>query len=209
MTTPKDTTLLGLVRHAETVWNRERRIQGQQDSPLTARGRRNARRWGEALADCGWERILASDLGRAVQTAELINAALRVPVLTDEGLREQDWGEWTARTFAQLHRREAERLKILAEAGWGFSAPGGETRFQVLDRSRRTLQAAAGRWPGQRTLVVCHEGVIKCLIYHFRDRRFLPGEKKLLKADHLHLLAAENGLLLLKQVNALDLSWKR
>jgi len=73
----------GLVRHAETVWNREKRIQGQKDSPLTVEGQKFAGLWGRQLAAEPWSRILSSDTGRALETAEWINRSLRLPLATD------------------------------------------------------------------------------------------------------------------------------
>ena len=58
-------TRFGLIRHAQTIWNREKKIQGHSDSPLTADGEKQALSWGQALAQFPWSRILASDAGRA------------------------------------------------------------------------------------------------------------------------------------------------
>ena len=199
-------TIFGLVRHAETEWNRQKRIQGQQDAPLTKAGRDGARRWGLRLARFQWDRLVSSDLGRALATAELINDRLELPLHPDPGLREQHWGDWTARTLPQLAAEQADRLAALQAAGWDFAPPGGESRRRVLDRSRDALLAAARRWPGQRILVVCHEGVIKCLTYHLSGRRFVPGARKILKPRHLHLLSERAGRLELDRLNWIDLA---
>lgn len=199
-------TIFGLFRHAETEWNRQKRIQGQQDAPLTEDGRDSARRWGLRLAGLEWDRLMTSDLGRAMKTAELINDRLKLPVHPDPGLREQRWGDWTARTIPQLKAEQADRLAALEAAGWDFTPPGGESRRRVLDRSRDALLTAAQNWPGQRILVVCHEGVIKCLIYHLSGRRFLPGAPRILKPLHLHLLSERAGRLALDRLNWLDLA---
>lgn len=198
-------TVFGLVRHAETEWNRAKRIQGQQDAPLTTEGRACSQKWGRQLAPYKWDFLLASDLGRACETAMLINATLRIPLQTDAGLREQHWGDWTARPIKELKVKEADRLAVLEAAGWGFAPPGGESRRQVRDRSLVALLTAARNWPGKRIIVVCHEGVVKCLIYHLTGRRFLSSEGRLLKPRHLHLISERDGHFGLDQVNALDL----
>lgn len=198
-------TIFGLIRHAQTQWNREKRIQGQQDTALTAKGRASSRHWGRRLVLYKWDLVLASDLGRARETATLINATLRISLQTDPGLREQNWGDWTAWPLKELKAKEANRLASLEAAGWEFAPPGGETRRQVLVRSLDSLRAAAQKWPGQRILVVCHEGVVKCLIYHLTGRRFLPSEGRLLKPRHLHFLSENGGNIELDQVNALNL----
>ena len=199
-------TIFGLMRHAETEWNREKRIQGQQNAPLTPQGRDSAKLWGHQLSAFKWDRLLSSDLGRACETAAQINLTLQLPVQTDAGLREQNWGDWTARTINELKDLEADRLAALESAGWGFAPPGGETRRKVLQRSLVALATAARNWPGQRILVVCHEGVIKCLVYHFSGRRFLPGEGRVLEPGHLHLLSETRGRVALDKVNAIGLA---
>ena len=70
MQDPYKITRFGLIRHAQTVWNREKKIQGHSDSPLTADGENQAGRWGMILQQYSWDRILASDTGRALETAK-------------------------------------------------------------------------------------------------------------------------------------------
>ena len=67
---PYKITRFGLIRHAQTVWNREKKVQGHRDSPLTADGERQASSWGLILSQFSWDRILASDTGRALTTGE-------------------------------------------------------------------------------------------------------------------------------------------
>lgn len=199
-------TRFGLVRHAETVWNRARLIQGQSDSPLTPEGRDQARDWAERLRDLGWDRMLASDLGRARETAALLNARLQLPLIEDARLREQDWGRWVGRSLADLEREEAETLAAAEARGWGFRPPGGEDRGEVLERSQAALVEAAGRWPGQSVLVVTHEGVIKCLLYGFWGRRFMPGEARPLTGYSLHLVLHDGQGLTLEAAGAVPLA---
>ena len=115
----------GLVRHAQTIWNREKKIQGQSDSPLTSDGKIQALRWGGLLKQFSWNRILASDIGRAMETAKIINQALKLSLQTDSRLREQDWGEWTGKTISQLKIDTPRELDTQVGAGWAFCPPGG------------------------------------------------------------------------------------
>ena len=134
------TTRFGLIRHAQTVWNREKKIQGHSDSPLTADGEKQASSWGQILSQFSWDRILASDAGRTLATAEIINAFLKIPLTIESRLKEQDWGQWESKTVRQI---EAEARQILDEqvnAGWDFCPPGGEPRLSVLKRSQQALQ---------------------------------------------------------------------
>jgi len=205
MTAENTAVHFGLIRHAETRWNREKRIQGREDSPLTDAGRRQVRRWAELLAQFSWDRILVSDSGRAKATAEGINSRLGLELTADPRLCEQDWGRWTGKTLGQV-QSEMESAKDGAwGAGWRFRPPGGEERQQVWQRSRQALWEAAARWPGERILVVTHEGVIKALVYHLCGRRFLPHEPALLRSYHLHWLVSGRRGLTIEKLNALSL----
>ncbi len=199
-------TRFGLIRHAETVWNRERRVQGQMDSPLTPRGEQQAERWGRALQSFSWNLILASDTGRAVATAAIINAHLNLPIETDPRLRELDWGRWTTRTIARIRAEDLNAVAAQEAAGWEFRPPGGESRRQQLERSRQALVDAAGRWPGDCILVVTHEGVIKSLAHHLSGRAYIAAEAVCLRPYHLHWLTAAGGHVALAGLNvrALD-----
>jgi len=199
-------TRFGLIRHAETLWNREYRIQGHADSPLTARGKKDADGWGRRLSGIAWDRIFGSDLGRAVDTAAIINRHLQIPFETDPRLREQDWGTWTAKPADKIKYEELHKLDEAQRSGWEFCPPGGEDRISVWQRSHNALVDAARLWPGNTILVVTHEGVIKNLIYRLCNRLYAPGESSLIESRHLHWLVIKNSGLQLDQINALALS---
>jgi probable phosphoglycerate mutase len=202
---PEVPTFFDLMRHAPTVWNAQKRIQGQADAPLTPAGEDLARRWGRMLQGQPYSRILSSDLGRALATAAALNSALGLPLSADPRLREQDWGRWTGETLAALRTRDPRPLTAAEGRGWGFRPPGGESRHEVWRRGRAALVAAARRWPGETLLVVTHEGVIKCLAYRLSARRFLPTEMPLLRPRHLHRLQAAGGDLTPTALNRLAL----
>jgi probable phosphoglycerate mutase len=202
----KTATRFGLIRHGQTLWNAEKRIQGRDNSPLSACGREMARTWGRQLAVLPWERMLMSDLGRVQETGQLVNATLHLPVFNDSRLREQDWGEWSGWTFPDLFTQQLEEVRRQEQRGWEFTPPGGESRQEVLYRSCEALLDAHKSWPGENIIVVCHEGIIKSLLYSLHKRKFLPSEPKLLKKGYqLHLLQACCDEILLEQVNALEL----
>ena len=200
------TTRFGLIRHAETLWNQESRIQGHQDSPLTDRGKKDADGWGRQLRRISWDRIVGSDLGRAVETAAIINRHLQIPFETDDRLREQDWGEWTAEPIAKITSEALPKLAEAKRAGWQFCPPAGEDRLCVWARSRSALMDAAKRRPGETILIVTHEGVIKSLIYRLSNRSFSAGEPALLEPRRLHWLTASRSELQIQQLNALELA---
>jgi len=204
-----EVTRFGLIRHAETEWNRGKKIQGQHDSPLTMAGRNQADHWGLILKRYPWNRILASDTGRALETAKIVNEALKIQLITDPRLREQDWGNWVGKTVSQIKTQQPLVLAKQESAGWNFCPPGGEDRKSVLARSKRALEDAAANWVGDDLLVVTHEGVIKSLVYHLSGRKFLPGELPFLKSYRLHWLVYDRDGLRLEQANALVLASNR
>ena len=189
----KKTTQFGIIRHARTSWNAARRIQGNHDIELSEPGRQMAANWGSQLQTFHWDRILSSDLKRCRQTAELVNRELQVPVDHDPRLREQDWGQWSGLTITDLYAQHREAVRLQEQAGWDFVPPQGESRHLVLDRTLQCLEEARQKHPGQSLLVICHQGVIKCLLYHLEGRRFLPEEPPLLhKGYHLHLVESRS-----------------
>jgi len=184
------TTTFGLIRHAETVWNRQNRIQGHMDSALTAHGIETHRRWGRFLKSPGWSwnRIVCSPSPRARESARLINEQLGVSIETLEELREQHWGEWEGLTFDEIQVLYPGGLASLEREGWEFQPPSGESRASVRDRARSALQGLAASYPGEQILIVSHQGIIKSVIYAIENRAYLPSEPKLIEKNRLHTI---------------------
>jgi broad specificity phosphatase PhoE len=194
-------TIFGVMRHAQTEWNVQKRIQGQKDSRLTKKGAVWAREWGEFFQGQKWSQIIASDLGRARETVDHINAFLDLPTRFTRLLREQDWGLWTGHTLLDVKRKYGADLFEQVQKGWEFCPPGGESRTSVYLRASQALLETAKQYSGQRVLVVCHEGVLKALIYHLSGRLFLPHEPTLIKKAYIHTLSSAHGSLALEAVN--------
>lgn len=194
-------TRFGIIRHAPTEWNENKRIQGQQDSPLSPKGKAMAAEWGKQLRQYKWDRIFCSDLQRVQETVKLVNMTLSLPVETDAQLKEQDWGTWTGMTLGEVKAIDKDKVKEQEQKGWNFRPPGGESRNEVLQRSLRSLADAHSSWPDDNILLVTHEGVIKCLLYHLLDRKFLPEEPKVIERYNLHLLTMEKNKLSLINMN--------
>ena len=139
------TTLL-LVRHGETDWNADGRLQGHTDRPLSDFGRRQARQLAEELADESLEAIYASDLARARETAEIVGERLALPVVLEPDLREKDWGTWEGLTAV-----ERDRVEFV-----------GESTEAHEERILRALRRISERHPdGGSVLVVTHGGSMR------------------------------------------------
>ena len=195
-------TLFYIMRHAPTEWNAAGRIQGQDDSPLTPIGRQWATHWGSQLSDLRLQRILSSDTGRAVATARHINQVLQLPISHDARLREQDWGQWTGQTMADIRTAHRDLFTKQEQRGWSFCPPGGEERLNVLTRARDALREAGRKWPQERLLVVTHEGVLKCLVYHLAIIHSCGQGFTRMAPYRLHRLALAGDTLMLDRMTA-------
>jgi probable phosphoglycerate mutase len=159
---PRATRIVA-VRHGETVWNAEMRMQGQLDTALSARGRRQAARAAAALADEGIEAIVSSDLARAHDTALAIAAEIGLPVVTDPALRERCFGIFEGHTYAEIDARWPADAASWRRHDPGFAPVGGETLIEFSVRAIAAMTAAAERARGRSLLVVTHGGVLDCL----------------------------------------------
>nr|WP_321260007.1 histidine phosphatase family protein [uncultured Pseudodesulfovibrio sp.] len=173
------------MRHGMTDWNRESRIQGTEDIPLSDVGREMARKWAETLADGGLQCILTSSLGRAKETATIINETLGLPIHEDPRLGEQDWGEWTGLTKEDL-KQIRKQVKQQEYKGFDFCPPKGESRNDVLMRACDALIDFSEEHPDKSVLVVTHNGVLKCLAYALTGLEFMPNEPTPLESYRLH-----------------------
>ncbi len=166
--------LFYFMRHGETDWNVEGRLQGQHDIPLNAVGHGQAVACGEILSDliaragrgAASFDYVASPLMRARKTMELVRAGLGLDVAgysTDARLAELSFGRWEGLTFAELKRDPADvqALATREHDKWGFRPPGGESYADLLVRVRE-WQATVAR----DTVVVAHGGVARTLIVH-------------------------------------------
>lgn len=153
-----------LARHGETIFNVEGRWQGQADSPLTDRGRAQARELARALADETVGAVYSSDLGRAYQTASEVAAAHGVSVLTDPRLREIHTGDWTGKNREQIDAEYPDGLHAWATTPSSYQIPNGEG---LLDAQRRALGFFTARMPahpGQTVVVISHGAVVQTIL---------------------------------------------
>ena len=195
-------TVIGLLRHGKTVWNEASRIQGLKDSPLSSKGAAQVHRWGTFLQNCTIDRLICSDLGRAQETSAIIKDYIGdTPMESTSVLREQFWGEWEGKTLTELKQHHAKELSKQVDSGWEFRPPGGESRQEVLERVLPLIHEMPNRFPGEQVLVICHEGVVKTILYHLAGRPFLPTEKKLIQKRQLHLLQSTGQTLAIGALN--------
>ena len=156
-------TTFFLVRHGETEWNVERRIQGWSDSPLTPVGRAQAEVHGRLLATHGIDRVLASPLGRTKQTVAPIVRETKVAAEYDPRLREVCMGEWSGRTSQEIQSSYAEQWQARLDDPEGYRPPNGENRFDVKRRVAPLLEELNNA-PHDQIVLVSHGITIRVLL---------------------------------------------
>lgn len=186
--------LIYLVRHGETLWNREDRIQGQRDAPLTERGVDQARRAGLTLREVMPGEapfvLIRSPLGRARRSADLVLDAIgpRVSeVRTDERVMEMNWGRWEGLLRREIVARDPELWRRFEADSWSVAPPEGESYGTLAARARDWLESMADE---PRLVVVAHGGFGRML--RGIHLGLPPGRTLTLKApqDAFHRLAS-------------------
>jgi len=167
---PAGATTILLIRHGETAWNAERRLQGHLDIALNAEGERQAAALGAALAAEPLDLVVSSDLGRARQTAAAIVAARgqggSLDLQLDPQLRERCYGGFEGLLYSEIAARFP--LEFAAWQARNVDAvlpPGqhrGETFRGFFDRVTTTILGHAARYPGRTLALVAHGGVLEC-----------------------------------------------
>ncbi len=157
------TTKLCLMRHGETAWNAQGRLQGQIDVPLSPLGEMQAQATARALVGERFSAIYASDLLRARHTAEAVAQELGLPLHFNVGLRERHYGAFQSLTYAEARSRypaEYARFEV-READFDFL--GGESLLDFAARVVACISAVAVRHAGEQVLIVTHGGVLDVL----------------------------------------------
>lgn len=158
-----EATRIIAVRHGETAWNVDTRIQGHLDIPLNDTGRWQARQLGLALAQQAVTVIYSSDLQRAHATAQAVADSTGAPLRAEPGLRERGFGTLQGRTFAEIETELPEQARRWRKRDPHFAPEGGESLTALRDRIDATVQRLAAQHPGGLVVLVAHGGVLDVL----------------------------------------------
>lgn len=170
---------IALLRHGHTAWNRAGRIQGRLDVPLDDEAREQLSRLCLPEPYEDWA-LVASPLGRAVETARLV--AGRSPEIVPE-LIELDWGEWQGKRGLDLVADTRSGYRHLEEWGWGFQPPGGESQAMAWKRVEPWIAAARGTM-----VAVTHIGIIRILLARATGWEFTGSPPLLVKRNRLFVI---------------------
>lgn len=164
------------IRHGETAWNVDTRIQGHLDIPLNDTGLWQADQAARALADEPIAAIYTSDLLRALATAQAVARTTGAPLATDTGLRERSFGYFQGRTFAEIEADLPEDARRWRKRDPHYTPEGGESLVTLHDRIERTVTALAQQHVGEQVVMVAHGGVLDVL-YRLATRQDIQAPR--------------------------------
>ena len=164
-------TRLCIVRHGETAWNAEGRIQGQLDIPLSDVGLSQARALAAVLGNEPFSAVYSSDLMRTRQTAQPTADRLRLPVFADEDLRERHYGAFQGMTYAEAKQRMPADYARFKARDPDFAFASGESLARFDERALACVDSLVRKHPGENLLVFTHGGVLETIYRHATGRR--------------------------------------
>ncbi|MDQ3667081.1 MAG: histidine phosphatase family protein [Acidobacteriota bacterium] len=171
------TTHVLLIRHGQSQGNAEGRFGGHTDTPLSPRGRAEARRTSLALASEPFRAIICSDLARAIETASPLAKLAGLDLLTAEAFRERSVGVMEGLTFEEAAAHHPEQYAALLRRDFEHVLLGGESYRQTLDRASRKLDELVEQHKGGRIAIYTHTGTICILTLHIMGALDAPELK--------------------------------
>ena len=159
-------TRLIIIRHGETEWNLEGRIQGHKDSPLTESGRAQAEAIATRLQEMEVNALYSSDLGRAYATAQFVSNKTGHDILTDKRLRELNLGVFEGLTEEEVRKRYPKEYVFLKKREPDYTYPGGESYGQFSARVIACLEELMDKHKGDQIVAITHGGALSRLIRH-------------------------------------------
>lgn len=206
-------TELIVVRHGETVWNSQARIQGHKDSELTAVGLGQARAIAGRLARMKFQTLYSSDLNRARRTAECIAALTGHDIKLDARLRERNMGIFEGLTREEILEKYAREYANIKAHAPTYTIPEGESLQEMFDRVVRCFTEIVNENPGRVVVVVTHGGVLDDLIRFTLEiplskprkfRLFNAGLNRFLVHDGVWMLGTWGDVGHLSELSSLD-----
>ena len=159
-------TVLILIRHGETLWNPQLRMQGSLDSDLTPKGELQIKALGEWMKEVPFDYLYCSDTPRAHKTAEAIRKFTGHNLNFDKRLREKNLGVFEGLTSEEARERYPETFKQFKTSGASYVIDQGESTQQLLKRALDAIEEIRNRHPQKVAVAVTHGGVVRVLMKH-------------------------------------------
>jgi probable phosphoglycerate mutase len=202
----RDAARLLLIRHGETAWNAEHRIQGRLDVPLSATGIWQAGRLAQRLAGESLDAVVSSDLARAWMTAAPLADARGLTMIAEPRLRERAFGIFEGKTLYEIADRHPEEFAAWRARDVDWRIPDGESGAEFIDRVLGALRDIAETYAGRTAAVVTHGGVLDVIYRHARSLAWdAPREHLMLNAG-INRLQAQSAPLRLDIVDWADVA---
>lgn len=163
-------TLIHLVRHGETTWNAEQRIQGQSESQLSPNGIEQAKQIGKSPLLQNFSQVFSSDLRRTRETTSYLLNGKTVDVIYDSTLREIFLGPWEGMLYAEVAETAPADLEHFLSSPSNFNLAGAETFHQLQQRGLKAINAIAEQCRGQEVLVISHGALLKSVLTFYAQR---------------------------------------
>jgi probable phosphoglycerate mutase len=161
----KETEII-LIRHGETEWNSQKRMQGHSNSDLSEVGRGQIQALGELMKNVSFDYIYSSDSLRARQTAEAITQYSGHTLQFDQRIREKNLGVFEGLTSTEAKERHPKIYRLFKTAGANYVIDEGESTQQLLERALEFIEEIRLRHPKERVVMVTHGGVVRVLMKH-------------------------------------------
>ena len=161
-----ENTELILIRHGETLWNTQLRMQGSLDSDLTPKGELQIKALGEWMKEVPFDFLYCSDTARAHKTAEAISKFTGHNLNLDKRLREKNLGVFEGLTSEEARERYPENFQQFKTVGASYVIDQGESTQQLLERALEAIEEIRDRHPQKVAVVVTHGGVVRVLMKH-------------------------------------------
>ena len=161
----KETEII-LIRHGETEWNSQKRMQGHSNSDLSEVGRGQIQALGELMKNVSFDHIYSSDSLRTSQTAEAITQYSGHTLQFDQRIREKNLGVFEGLTSTEAKERHPEIYRLFKTAGANYVIDEGESTQQLLERALEFSEEIRLRHPQERVVMVTHGGVVRVLMKH-------------------------------------------
>ena len=159
-----------LIRHGQTNWNKERRVQGQSESILTAEGREQAANLRPAMAECGIGKVYCSSSIRTRETAAILFAGTDVDIEYSDALREIFLGPWEGSLYADMEQKFPQSFADFWRRPNVFSLADAETFVQTQHRGMRELRRIVAEDAASNVAIISHGVLIKSILCHVEDR---------------------------------------
>jgi broad specificity phosphatase PhoE len=159
-----------LIRHGQTDWNEERRVQGQSESQLTKLGKRQARELGEKISQISYGKIYCSSSLRTRQTADQAFAQTGVKIEYMDSLREINLGSWEGSLYDEIATSNPESYQHFWQSPHLFNVTGAETFTDLQNRALGAITHIAADSSEDQIAIVSHGALIKSLLCHYEQR---------------------------------------